>query len=89
MSTEHNPWSGCSSTVIDRTNIAIVAPVLDKHQYVMIREIGAETRIPQTTVHHILTEHLFKKNVAVWWVSHALIDTLKQTCLEITQEYLK
>ncbi len=44
----------------------------------MVRETEAEIGIPQTIVHYILTEHLFKKKVAAQWEPHALIGTQKQ-----------
>ncbi len=55
----------------------------------MVREIQAETGIPQTAVHCILSKHLFKNKVAVWSVLHALTDIQKRTCLKIPQEHLK
>ncbi len=66
-STEDNLWSGHPSTAIDYTSIAIVTAVFDKDWYIMVRvrEIKAGTRILRTTVHHILTEHLFKKKVTM------------------------
>ncbi len=65
VSTEDNLWTGHPSIVVDNTSIAIVATVLDKDHHVMVKEKEVETGIPQTTVHRILTEHLFKKKVAV------------------------
>ncbi len=69
--------------------MAIVAIVLDEDWYVMVREIEAETGKQRTTVHRILNEHLFMKQVALWWVLNALTDAQKQTHLEIAQEDLK
>ncbi len=89
VSTEDNPCSVCPSTAIDNTSIVIVATVHDKNWCATTRESETETEIPGTTVHCILTEHLFKKKVAVWWVPHALTETQKQTRLKITQEHLK
>ncbi len=54
-----------------------------------LREIEVETGIPPSTVHSILTEHLFKEKVAVWWKPQALTGTQKQTRLKIAQEHLK
>ncbi len=59
-STEDNSWSVYSDR---QYKIAIFTTVLDKDQHVMVREIETEIRIPQTTVHGILTEYLFKKKV--------------------------
>ncbi len=83
VSTEDNPQSGYFSTVINNTSIAIVATVFDKDQCVTVREIETETGIPQTKVHRILTEHLFKKKVAAWWVPNSLTNVQKETHLKI------
>jgi len=29
-----------------------------------------ESRIPQSSVHHVVTEVMGKRKVAAWWVSH-------------------
>ncbi len=89
VSTEDNLGCGCPSTASGNTNTDIFATVLDEDKYAMVREIEAKTVMPQTTLHHILTEYLFKTKVGECWVPHTLTDTQKQTCLEIMQEYLK
>ncbi len=66
MSTEDNLWSDDPSTMIDNASIAIVAAALNEDQCIKVRDLEAETEIPQTTVHCILTKHLLKKTVAVW-----------------------
>jgi len=33
-------------------------------------ETAMESRIPQSSVHHVVTEVMGKKKVAAWWVSH-------------------
>ncbi len=63
--------------MINNPRIAIFNAVLAKDQFIMVKKIEAETGIPRSTVHRILTELLFKKKVAVRWVPHALIDTQK------------
>ncbi len=40
--------------------------ILHENWCATLGKIKAETGIPWTVVHFILTEHLFKKNVAVW-----------------------
>ncbi len=89
VSMEDHLWFGCPSTAIDNTSIATVATMLNEDGCATVREIKAESGIPKTTVHCILTKHLFKKKVVVWCVPHSLKDTQKQTRLKITREYLK
>ncbi len=77
------------STEIDNRSVAVVGTVLDEDRHITLREMEAETRIPQTTVHRILTEHVFKKKGAVWQVPYALTDMQEQIHLKIVQEHLK
>ncbi len=57
MSKEDNLWSGHPSTGIN-TSIIIITTVHDKDWCVMVRETEAETGIPRTAIHRILTEYL-------------------------------
>ncbi len=87
VSTEDNPQSGHPSTAIDNSSIAIIATVLDKDRQVLVREVVAETGIQQTAVHCILTEQLFKKKVAAWWVPHTLTDIQKEMSQNCTRMF--
>jgi len=33
-------------------------------------EIAMESRIPQSSVHHVVMEVMGKRKVVAWWVSH-------------------
>ncbi len=57
VSTVNNLWSGCPCTAFDNTSIAFIAIVFNEDWCVMVREMDAETGIPQTTIYSILIEH--------------------------------
>ncbi len=66
-----------SSTTIDNTLTSVVSVLLDEDRRIMVREIEGVTGTPKTTMHHILTKYLMKKNVAAQWLLHMLFPAQK------------
>ncbi len=79
---------GHFSATIDSNLITIVSTLLDKDRRMTEWEVEGASGILKTMIHCILTKHLMKTKVAVWWVLHMVFPMQKHHHMELCQKHL-
>ncbi len=85
---EDDACTGCPSTIIGNTSIAIMSTLLNEDRGVTVWEMEGGQVYQKNTIHHILIEYLTKKKVAVLWVPHLLFPVQKQHHMELGQKHV-